>query len=209
MSSLNSGFNLALLTLNLSRNDFDKMSRNTLKQYINNFIKDHANDVNLDKYKLASQLLLDNKHNSRRNNYNQGYNNQEYNNEGYNNEGYNNQRYNDYNQLGIRNFDPFFGFNNYFNSMMNEFNNFHNQFNSNFDVSEEQSNTNFDRSTQNRDVNNSSMKTYSRTYVNNNGNGYIKEESMERSKDGVPKYQSVYKKIENGKLLDRRLLDKK
>lgn len=198
MSSLNSGFNLALLTLNLSRNDFDKMNRNNLKQYINNFIKDHANDVNLDKYKLASQLLLDNKHNSRRNNYN----------EGYNNERYNNDKYNDNNQLSVRNFDPFFGFNNYFNSMMNEFNNFHNQFNSNFDISEEQSNTtNFDRSK--RDVNNSSMKTYSRTYVNNNGNGYIKEESMERSKDGVPKYQSVYKKIENGKLLDGKLLEKK
>ena len=205
MSSLNSGFNLALLTLNLSRNDFDKMNRNNLKQYINNFIKDHANDVNLDKYKLASQLLLDNKHNSRRNNNNQGYNN-----EGYNNQGYNNQGYKDNNQLGIRNFDPFFGFNNYFNSMMNEFNNFHNHFNSNFDISEEQTNTtNFDKLVQNRDVNNSSMKTYSRTYVNNNGNGYIKEESMERSKDGVPKYQSVYKKIENGNLLDGKLLDKK
>ncbi len=197
MSSYNSGLNLALLTLNLSRSDFDKMNRNNLKQYINNFIKDHANDINLDKYKLASQLLLDNKHN-RRNNYNERYNNEEYNNEAYN----------ENNQLGFRNFDPFFGFNNYFNSMMNEFNNFHNQFNSNFNVSEEQSNTNFDRPTQHQNVNNSTMKTYSRTYVNNNGNGYIKEESMERSKDGVPKYQSVYKKIENGKLLDGRLLEK-
>lgn len=180
MSSLNSGLNLALLTLNLSRNDFDKMNRNNLKQYINNFIKDHTNDVNLDKYKLASQLLLDNKHN---------------------NEGYNHN-----NKLGTKNFDPFFGF----NSMMNEFNNFHNQFNSNFDIYEEQLNTtNFNRPTQYQDINNSSMKTYSRTYVNNNGNGYIKEESMESSKDGIPKYQSVYKKIENGKLLDGKLLDKK
>jgi hypothetical protein len=187
MLSSDSSINLALLTLNLSKNDFNKMNRNDLKQYINNFIQEYNNDVNLDKYKLASQVLLDNK----QNNYN--------------------ERYNINNQLGFRDFDPFFGFNNHFNhfnSMMNEFNNFHNQFNSNFPISEEQSNsTKFDRSTQSQEFNNSSMKTYNRTYVNNNGNGYIKEESMERGVDGVPKYNSVYKKIEDGKLLDGKLLD--
>ena len=187
MLSSDSSINLALLTLNLSKNDFNKMNRNDLKQYINNFIQEYNNDVNLDKYKLASQVLLDNK----QNNYN--------------------ERYNINNQLGFRDFDPFFGFNihfNHFNNMMNEFNNFHNQFNSNFPISEEQSNsTKFDRSTQSQEFNNSSMKTYNRTYVNNNGNGYIKEESMERGVDGVPKYNSVYKKIEDGKLLDGKLLD--
>ena len=197
MLSSDSSINLALLTLNLSKNDFDKMNRNDLKQYINNFIQEYNNDVNLDKYKLASHVLLDNK----QNNYN--------------------ERYNINNHLGFGDVDPFFGFNNHINhlnnhlnhfnhlnSMMNEFNNFHNQFNSNFPISEEQSNsTKFDRSTQSQEFNNSSMKTYNRTYVNNNGNGYIKEESMERGIDGIPKYNSVYKKIEDGKLLDSKLLD--
>ena len=64
MSSSNSGFNLALLTLNLSKSDFDKMNRNDIKQYINNFFENHVseiNDINFEKYKLASQVLLDNK----------------------------------------------------------------------------------------------------------------------------------------------------
>jgi hypothetical protein len=46
------------------------------------------------------------------------------------------------------------------------------------------------------------MKSYSKTYVNNNGNGYIKEERMERENNNKPKYESIYKKIENGKLVN-------
>ena len=167
MSSSNSGFNLALLTLNLSKSDFDKMNRNDIKQYINNFFENHVsqiNDINFEKYKLASQVLLDNKPNEKISN----------------------------NQLSVGNFDPFFGFNNQFNNMVNEINNFNKQFNSNFMGNNEQ--------TQN--INNSYMKTYSKTYVNNNGNGYIKEERIERDNDQKPKYESVYKKIENGKLVN-------
>jgi hypothetical protein len=167
MSSSNSGFNLALLTLNLSKSDFDKMNRNDIKQYINNFFENHVsqiNDNNFEKYKLASQVLLDNKPN---------------------------EKISD-NQLLFGNFDQFIGFNNQFNNMMHEFNNFNKQFNSNFMGNKEQ--------TQN--INNSYMKTYSKTYVNNNGNGYIKEERIERDNDQKPKYESVYKKIENGKLVN-------
>jgi hypothetical protein len=166
MSSSNSGFNLALLTLNLSKSDFDKMNRNDIKQYINNFFENHVsqiNDINFEKYKLASQVLLDNKPNEKISN----------------------------NQLSLGNFDPFFGLN-HFNNMMNEFNNFNKQFNSNFMVSEKQP----------QNINNSYMKSYSKTYVNNNGNGYIKEERIERDNDQKPKYESVYKKIENGKLVN-------
>lgn len=167
MSSSNSGFNLALLTLNLSKSDFDKMNRNDIKQYINNFFENHVsqiNDNNFEKYKLASQVLLDNKPK---------------------------EKISD-NQLLLGNFDQFIGFNNQFNNMMHEFNNFNKQFNSNFMGNKEQ--------TQN--INNSYMKTYSKTYVNNNGNGYIKEERIERDNDQKPKYESVYKKIENGKLVN-------
>jgi hypothetical protein len=167
MSASNSGFNLALLTLNLSKNEFNKMNRNDIKQYINNFFENNSsqmNDINFEKYKLASQVLLDNKPNEKINN----------------------------NQLSFGNFNSFFGFNNQFNNMVNEINNFNKQFNSNFIVSEEQP----------QKINNSYMKSYSKTYVNNDGNGYIKEERMERNNDQKPKYQSVYKKIENGKLVN-------
>ena len=75
---------------------------------------------------------------------------------------------------------------------MNEFNNFNKQFNSNFMATKEQP----------QNINNSYMKTYSKTYVNNNGNGYIKEERIERDNDQKPKHQSIYKKIENGKLVN-------
>jgi hypothetical protein len=171
MSSSNPGFNLALLTLNLSKNDFDKMNRNDIKQYINNFFENHVthiNDVNLDKYKLASQVLLDNKSSEKRNN----------------------------NQLSLGNFDPFFEFNNHLNNHYNMMSNFNRQFNSNFMLPQEQSQE------QPLNVNNSYMKTYSKTYVNNNGNGFIKEEKMERNNNEKPNYQSVYKKIENGKLIN-------
>jgi hypothetical protein len=176
MSSSNSGFILALLTLNLSKSDFDKMNRNDIKQYINNFFENHVsqiNDINFEKYKLASRVLLDNKPN---------------------------EKISD-NQLSLGNFNPFLGFNNQFsnqfNNMVNEFNNFNKQINSNFMATKEQP----------QNINNSYMKTYSKTYVNNNGNGYIKEERMERDNDQKPKYQSVYKKIENGKLVNNK--DKK
>jgi hypothetical protein len=166
MSSSNSGFNLALITLNLTKGDFDKMNRLDLKKYINNFIENHSsqiNDNNFNKYKLASQVLLENKPNESKIN----------------------------NELLFSNFNPFFGFNNHINYMMNEFNNINKQFNSNFKISDEQP-----------QMNNSYMKTYSKTYVNNNGNGYIKEERMERDNNNKPKYESVYKKIENGKLVN-------
>jgi translation elongation factor P/translation initiation factor 5A len=45
-------------------------------------------------------------------------------------------------------------------------------------------------------------KSYSRTYVNNNGTGYIKEESMENDGKGAPKVKSFYRKIENGKYVE-------
>ncbi len=166
MSSSNSGFNLALITLNLTKGDFDKMNRSYLKKYINNFIENHSsqiNDNNFNKYKLASQVLLENKPNENKIN----------------------------NELFLSNFNPFLGFNNHINYMMNEFNNINKQFNSNFIETGE-----------NQQMNNSYMKTYSKTYVNNNGNGYIKEERMERDNNNKPKYESVYKKIENGKLVN-------
>jgi hypothetical protein len=95
------------------------------------------------------------------------------------------------NELLFSNFNPFLGFNNHINYMMNEFNNINKQFNSNFMLSEEQP-----------QMNNSYMKSYSKTYVNNNGNGYIKKERMERENNNKPKYESIYKKIENGKLVN-------
>jgi translation elongation factor P/translation initiation factor 5A len=38
--------------------------------------------------------------------------------------------------------------------------------------------------------------------VNNNGTGYIKEESIENDGKGEPKVKSFYKKIENGKYVE-------
>ena len=49
---------------------------------------------------------------------------------------------------------------------------------------------------------NSFVQSYSSTYVNNNGNGYLQENSMKRVGKQEPVVNSNYKKIVNGKIMD-------
>ena len=91
-------------------------------------------------------------------------------------------------------------FNNNFNqNFMNNFFNINNNFSNIFDNIEKQlQNTkNFENS------NNSHMQSYSKTYVNDNGNGYISEKSL--VKDGIndPVIKSNYQKIINGKIINQ------
>jgi anti-sigma28 factor (negative regulator of flagellin synthesis) len=94
-------------------------------------------------------------------------------------------------------FNPLSIFNNHFSNMMNEIDNLHRNF-GNYNTSNT-SNTNMINSYNNT---NGYTKSYSRTYVNNNGTGYIKEESIENDGKGEPKVKSFYKKIENGKYVE-------
>ena len=108
-------------------------------------------------------------------------------------------------------FNPFSIFNNHFSNMMNEIDNLHRNF-GNFNIQDNFSNTNMINmsNTSSTNMMNSSSsngnsgytKSYSRTFVNNNGTGYIKEESIENDGKGAPKVKSFYRKIENGKYVE-------
>ena len=182
---MSSGLRLALLTLNLTQNDFNRMDRNNLKKYIENFFKQEHVRKDYERYKLAARLVLENKSKpivEEENVYDDVVNVEEENNY---------RRRN--NSLINPFFHPFSMFNNSFSNMMNEIDNLHRNFgNLSMQNSFSNSNTNM----------NGFTKSYSRTYVNNNGTGYIKEESIENDGKGAPKVKSFYKKIENGKYVE-------
>lgn len=185
---MSSGLRLALLTLNLTQNDFNRMDRNNLKKYIENFFKQEYVQKDYERYKLAAKLVLENKSKpiveveEEENSYNNVVNVEEEN---------RSRRRN--NSLINPFFHPFSMFNNSFSNMMNEIDNLHRNFgNFNMDNSFSNSNTNM----------NGFTKSYSRTYVNNNGTGYMKEESIENDGKGAPKVKSFYRKIENGKYVE-------
>ena len=182
---MSSGLRLALLTLNLTQNDFNRMNRDNLKKYIENFFKQEHVQKDFEKYKLAAKLVLENKSKpivEEENVYDDVVNVEEENSY---------RRRN--NSLINPFFHPFSMFNNSFSNMMNEIDNLHRNFgNLSMDNSFSNSNTNM----------NGFTKSYSRTYVNNNGTGYIKEESIENDGKGAPKVKSFYKKIENGKYVE-------
>jgi len=182
---MSSGLRLALLTLNLTQNDFNRMNRDNLKKYIENFFKQEHVQKDFEKYKLAAKLVLENKSKpivEEENVYDDVVNVEEENSY---------RRRN--NSLINPFFHPFSMFNNSFSNMMNEIDNLHRNFgNLSMQNSFSNSNTNM----------NGFTKSYSRTYVNNNGTGYIKEESIENDGKGAPKVKSFYKKIENGKYVE-------
>ena len=185
---MSSGLRLALLTLNLTQNDFNRMDRNNLKKYIENFFKQEYVQKDYERYKLAAKLVLENKSKpiveveEEENSYNNVVNVEEENSY---------RRRN--NSLINPFFHPFSMFNNSFSNMINEIDNLHRNFgNLSMDNSFSNSNTNM----------NGFTKSYSRTYVNNNGTGYIKEESIENDGKGTPKVKSFYRKIENGKYIE-------
>ena len=182
---MSSGLRLALLTLNLTQNDFNRMDRDNLKKYIDNFFKQEHIRKDFEKYKLAARLVLENKSKpivEEENSYNNFVNVEEEN--------------RSVGRHRIRNntfLNPFSMFNTSFSNMMNEIDNLHRNFgNLSMDNSFSNSNTNM----------NGFTKSYSRTYVNNNGTGYIKEESIENDGKGTPKVKSFYRKIENGKYVE-------
>lgn len=186
---MSSGLRLALLTLNLTQNDFNRMDRDNLKKYIENFFKQEHVRKDFEKYKLAAKLILENKSKpiveEEENSYNNVVNVEEENSY---------RRRN--NQLINPFFHPFSMFNNSFSNMINEIDNLHRNF-GNLSM-EDNSTTNM----MNISNNNGFTKSYSRTYVNNNGTGYIKEESIENDGKGAPKVKSFYRKIENGKYVE-------
>ena len=92
-------------------------------------------------------------------------------------------------------------FNNNFNqNFMNNFFNINNNFSNIFDNIEKQlQNTkNFENS------NSSHMQSYSKTYVNDNGNGYISENSLVKNGKNEPVIKSNYQKIINGKIINQK-----
>ena len=183
---MSSGLRLALLTLNLTQNDFNRMDRNNLKKYIENFFKQEHVRKDYERYKLAARLVLENKSKpiveEEENLYDDVVNVEEENSY---------RRRN--NSLINPFFHPFSMFNNSFSNMINEIDNLHRNFgNLSMDNSFSNSNTNM----------NGFTKSYSRTYVNNNGTGYMKEESIENDGKGTPKVKSFYRKIENGKYVE-------
>jgi hypothetical protein len=191
---MSSGLRLALLTLNLTQNDFVRMDRDNLKKYIENFFKQEHIQKDFEKYKIAAKLALENKSKpivEEENIYDDVDNVEEENK--YVDRHRRNKNQHSRNTL----FNPFSMFNNHFSNMMNEIDNLHRNF-GNFNISNT-SNTNMINSYNNT---NGYTKSYSRTYVNNNGTGYIKEESIENDGKGEPKVKSFYKKIENGKYVE-------
>ena len=58
---MSSGLRLALLTLNLTQNDFVRMNRDNLKKYIEDFFKQEYVQKDFEKYKIAAKLALENK----------------------------------------------------------------------------------------------------------------------------------------------------
>jgi hypothetical protein len=191
---MSSGLRLALLTLNLTQNDFDRIDRDKLKKYIENFFKQEYVQKDFEKYKIAAKLVLENKPKpiiEEENIYDDVVNVEE------ENRSVRHHRRNENQHSRNTLFNPLSIFNNHFSNMMNEIDNLHRNF-GNFNISNT-SNTNMINSYNNT---NGYTKSYSRTYVNNNGTGYIKEESIENDGKGEPKVKSFYKKIENGKYVE-------
>ena len=231
---MSSGLNLALLTLNLTQTDFNRMNRDNLKKYIEDFFKQEYVQKDFERHKIAVKILLENKPRVEEENRSV-------------------RQTIDENQYTKNNFfsnpyfsNPFSIFNNHFSTMMNEIDNLHQNFgnvnikdnyassnmvntnssnmvntNSSNMVNTNSSNMGNTNSSNMVNTNSSNMvntnssnmvntsnnsngftRSYSRTYVNNNGNGYIKEESMEKNNDGIPKIKSFYKKIENGNYVE-------
>jgi hypothetical protein len=202
---MSSCLRLALLTLNLTQNDFDRMDRDNLKKYIENFFKQEHVQKDFEKYKIAARLALENKPRIEEENI--------YDDVGVEEENRSIGRYSRDENHHTRNnplFNPFSMFNTSFSNTMNKIDKLHKNF-GNFNMHDNFSNSNMINmsNTSSTNMMNSSSsnsnsgftKSYNRTYVNNNGNGYIKEERMEKNNDGAPKIKSFYKKIENGKYI--------
>jgi hypothetical protein len=185
---MSSGLRLALLTLNLPKYDFNRMDRDNLKKYIENFFKQEHIQKDFERYKLAAKLVLENKSKpiveEEENIYNNVVNVEEENSYRRSN-----------NKLINPFFHPFSMFNNSFSNMINEIDNLHSNFGN---LSMQNNSTNM----MNVSNSNGFTKSYSRTYVNNNGTGYMKEESIENDGKGTPKVKSFYRKIENGKYVE-------
>ena len=212
---MSSGLRLALLTLNLTQNDFVRMNRDNLKEYIEDFFKQEYVQKDFEKYKIAAKLALENKSRIEDENiYDDDVNVEEENrlvrrisdenqynrhnlisNPYYHNPYYQNPYY--HNPFSYNPFfnNPFSIFNNNFSTMINEIDNLHNYVGSNM------VNTNSSNMVNTSNNTNGFTSSYSKTYINNNGNGYIKEESIENNGNGTPKVKSFYKKIENGKYI--------
>ena len=198
------GLRLALLTLNLTQNDFDKMNRDNLKKYIENFFTQEHVQKDFEKYKISARLALENKPRIEEENI--------YDDVGVEEENRSIGRYSrDENHYSKNNplFNPFSMFNTSFSNTMNEIDNLHKNFvNSNMINMSNTSNMINMSNTSSTNMMNSSngnsgfTKSYSRTYVNNNGTGYMKEESIENDGKGAPKVKSFYRKIENGKYVE-------
>jgi hypothetical protein len=192
---MSSGLRLALLTLNLTQNDFDRMDRDNLKKYIENFFKQEHVQKDFEKYKIAARLALENKPRIEEENV--------YDDVGVEEEKRSIGRYSrDENHYTRNNplFNPFSMFNTSFSHTMNEIDNLHKNFvNSNMINMSNTSSTNMMNSS---NGNSGFTKSYSRTFVNNNGTGYMKEESIENDGKGAPTVKSFYRKIENGKYVE-------
>jgi hypothetical protein len=214
---MSSGLRLALLTLNLTQNDFDRMDRDNLKKYIENFLKQEFVRKDYEKYKVAAKLALENKPRIEEKNIHDDIVNVEEENTSVG-------RYSRDDNYYIRNntrnnisnnplfnplFNPFSMFNSSFSNMMNEIDNLHKNF-GNYNMQDNFSNTNMTNMSNTSSTNminssngnNNFTKTYSKTLVNNNGTGYIKEESIENDGKGAPKVKSFYRKIVNGKYVE-------
>ena len=210
---MSSGLRLALLTLNLTQNDFDRMDRDNLKKYIDNFFKQEQVHKDFEKYKIAARLALENKPIVEEENIYDDDVNVEEENRFVDCHRRNKNQHSRNNPL----FNPFSMFNNHFSNMMNEIDNLHSNF-GNFNIQDNFSNSNMINmsNTSNTNMSNTSStnmintsngtngytKSYSKTFVNNNGTGYIKEESIENDGKGVPQVKSFYRKIENGKYIE-------
>lgn len=185
---MSSGLRLALLTLNLPQYDFDRMDRDNLKKYIENFFKKEHIQKDFERYKLAAKLVLENKSKPIVEEEENSYNNV-----------VNVEEENSYRRSNNKLINPFFHsfsmFNNSFSNMINEIDNLHSNFGN---LSMQNNSTNM----MNVSNSNGFTKSYSRTYVNNNGTGYMKEESIENDGKGTPKVKSFYRKIENGKYVE-------
>lgn len=198
---MSSSLRLALLTLNLTQNDFNRMDRDNFKKYIENLFKQDYVKQDFEKYKLAARIALENKPKEENINNNvvcvEEENSSRRRNE--NNHSINNSLMNQF-------YHPFAMFSNNFSNMMNEIDNLHRNL-GNFNIQDNFSNLNMVNSSStnmmnNYDGTNGVSKSFSRTYVNNNGTGYIKEESIENDGKGAPKVKTIYKKIDNGKYVE-------
>jgi hypothetical protein len=211
---MSSGLRLALLTLNLTQNDFDRMDRDNLKKYIENFFKQEFIRKDFERYKVAAKLALENKPRIEEENI---YDDVQEENTSV---GRYSRDENHYTRNNSRNnisnsplfnplFNPFSMFNSSFSNMMNEIDNLHRNF-GNLSMQDNFSNTNMMNMSNTSSTNminssngnNGFTKSYSSTYVNNNGKGYMKEESIENDGKGAPKVKTFYRKIENGKYVE-------